>query len=47
MTDVNWRVIVFWAALFWFVYSAPTEGLLTRAFMSPPNTHGAEWAEDL
>ena len=25
MRNINWRVVAFWVALWWFVYSAPTE----------------------
>ena len=28
MSTINWKLIVFCVALFWFVYSAPTEGWL-------------------
>ena len=30
--DVNWKLIVFCVALWWFIYSAPTEGILTPHF---------------
>jgi hypothetical protein len=26
MGNINWKLIAFWIALWWFVYSAPTEG---------------------
>ena len=47
MADVNWRIIAFWAALWWFIYSAPTEGFLTHAFLPSPDTTSAERAEEL
>ena len=25
VSAINWRLIAFWAALWWFVYTAPTE----------------------
>ena len=30
MSNINWKLIAFCVALFWFVYSAPTEGWLTE-----------------
>jgi hypothetical protein len=37
-TKINWKLIAFWVALWWFVYRAPTEGsfsqLLTSADMA-------------
>ena len=30
MRAVNWKVVVFWVALWWFVYTAPTEDPLAR-----------------
>jgi hypothetical protein len=32
LRDVNWKLIVFCVALWWFIYSAPTEGILTPHF---------------
>ena len=32
--NVNWKLIVFCVALWWFIYSAPTEGILTSHFWS-------------
>jgi hypothetical protein len=29
LSEINWRLIAFWVLLWWFVYSAPTEGTLT------------------
>jgi hypothetical protein len=34
LRNVNWRLIVFCVALWWFIYSAPTEGILTSHFWS-------------
>ena len=47
LAEVNWRAILFWAALWWFVYSAPPEGLLTRAFLEPAHVPTSELAEGL
>ena len=30
--NINWRLIVFCVALWWFIYSAPTEGILSPHF---------------
>jgi hypothetical protein len=30
MRAINWKLIVFWVALWWFVYTAPTEDPLAR-----------------
>ena len=29
LATINWKLIAFWVLLWWFVYSAPTEGSLT------------------
>jgi hypothetical protein len=29
MRKINWKLIAFWALLWWFIYSAPTEGTLS------------------
>ena len=45
MAEINWRMIAFWAALWWFVYSAPTEDPfdnIRAQWISPT----AEYAED-
>ena len=34
MSHINWKLIAFWVALFWCVYSAPTEGSLFLEMMS-------------
>lgn len=28
MPNINWKLIAFWVVLWWFVYTAPTEGSL-------------------
>jgi hypothetical protein len=37
LRDINWKLIVFCVALWWFIYSAPTEGLFTSHFWSASN----------
>lgn len=47
VAELNWRAILFWAALWWFIYSAPSEGLLTRAFLEPAHAPVTDLAEGL
>ena len=47
MAEINWRIIAFWAALWWFIYSAPTEGFLMRAFLPSADTTSADRMEKL
>ena len=37
MPTINWKLIAFWALLWWFVYSAPTEGSIAQ-LLSSSNT---------
>jgi hypothetical protein len=30
MLNINWKLIAFWAVLWWLVYSAPTEDVLSN-----------------
>jgi hypothetical protein len=39
MSQINWKLIAFWAVLWWFIYSAPTEGWLSEMLVS--NSSGA------
>jgi hypothetical protein len=32
-SQINWKLIAFCAALWWFIYSAPTEETLTALFV--------------
>lgn len=32
LRNINWRLVVFCVALWWFIYSAPTEGILSPHF---------------
>jgi len=34
MSQINWKLIAFWAVLWWFIYSAPTEGWLSEMLVS-------------
>ena len=34
MSKINWKLIAFWAVLWWFVYSAQTEGSLSDVLSS-------------
>jgi hypothetical protein len=34
VSTINWKLIAFWVLLWWFVYSAPTEGSLTQLLSS-------------
>jgi hypothetical protein len=46
MANVNWRVIAFWAALWWFIYSAPTEDFLMGALLPRSAPQDAEQMEE-
>jgi hypothetical protein len=32
LRNINWKLVVFCVALWWFIYSAPTEGILSPHF---------------
>ena len=32
LRNINWKLIVFCVALWWFIYSAPTEGIFSPHF---------------
>jgi hypothetical protein len=42
-SKINWKLIAFCVALWWFIYSAPTEGALISLFW--PDAH-AGYADD-
>ena len=42
LRNINWKLIVFCVALWWFIYSAPTEGLFTSLFWSASNASQAD-----
>lgn len=42
LRQVNWKLIVFCVALWWFIYSAPTEGILTSYFSSASTVSSAD-----
>lgn len=41
LRNVNWKLVVFCVALWWFIYSAPTEGLFTH-FWAASNASQAD-----
>jgi hypothetical protein len=38
MAKINWKLIAFWAVLWWFIYSAPTEGWLSEMLVLNSST---------
>ena len=34
MPTINWKLIAFWVLLWWFIYSAPTEGTFGQLLIS-------------
>ena len=42
LRNVNWKLIVFCVALWWFIYSAPTEGIFTSHFWSASTATNAD-----
>jgi hypothetical protein len=42
LRNINWKLIVFCVALWWFIYSAPTEGILTPHFWAASTTTNAD-----
>jgi len=42
IANINWKLIAFWVLLWWFVYSAPTEGSLTQLLSSADVTSQAD-----
>jgi len=45
MAKINWKLIAFWAVLWWMVYSAPTEGWLSD-LLQPASTMRARTFDD-
>jgi hypothetical protein len=39
---INWKLIAFWVLLWWFVYSAPTEGTIAHLLL-PQNDDGSQY----
>ncbi len=33
MPTINWKLIAFWVLLWWFIYSAPTEGTIAQLLL--------------
>jgi hypothetical protein len=42
LRNINWRLVVFCVALWWFIYSAPTEGILNPHFWSASNASNSD-----
>jgi hypothetical protein len=42
LRNINWRLIVFCVALWWFIYSAPTEGILSPHFWAASTATNAD-----
>jgi hypothetical protein len=42
LRNINWKLIAFCVALWWFIYSAPTEGIFTSHFWSASNATSSE-----
>jgi hypothetical protein len=42
LRNINWKLVVFCVALWWFIYSAPTEGILTPHFWSASTASNAD-----
>ena len=42
LRNINWKLIVFCVALWWFIYSAPTEGILSPHFWAASTTTNAD-----
>ena len=40
--NINWKLIVFCVALWWFIYSAPTEGILSPHFWAASTATNAD-----
>jgi hypothetical protein len=43
LRNVNWKLIVFCVALWWFIYSAPTEGILTSFWSASTATNADDF----
>ena len=42
LRNINWKLIVFCVALWWFIYSAPTEGILSPHFWAASTTTNSD-----
>ena len=42
LRNINWKLIVFCVALWWFIYSAPTEGILSPQFWAASTATNAD-----
>jgi hypothetical protein len=46
MSKINWKLIAFISALWWFIYSAPTEDSLTTWLFGGSSSRAASYADD-
>jgi len=42
LRNINWKLVVFCVALWWFIYSAPTEGILSPHFWAASTATNAD-----
>jgi len=42
MSKINWKLIAFCVALWWLIYSAPTEESLAALFFGSPSSAAAD-----
>jgi hypothetical protein len=42
LRNINWKLIVFCVALWWFIYSAPTEGILSPHFWAASSASNSD-----
>ena len=42
LRNINWKLVVFCVALWWFIYSAPTEGILSPHFWAASSATDAD-----
>jgi hypothetical protein len=46
MSKINWKLIAFISALWWFIYSAPTEDSLAMWLFGGSSSRTASYADD-
>ena len=46
MSKINWKLIAFISALWWFIYSAPTEDSLATWLFGGSSSRAASYADD-
>jgi hypothetical protein len=42
LRNIDWKLIAFCVALWWFIYSAPTEGVFSSSFWSPSSATSSD-----